>query len=535
MKNESFKLYQNKLNSVKAKVEVLSKIIKVEDLERDLEKLASDVESRESDKKAVNYLDFIPTINAIDKKIEKFYIPAHSLVNKAIELDKKLDNVDEFSLKDITLETKKLIKEINTVYKRHLKLNNYEINGDIFSAIVHSSNVIYHAVLNEAALGKSNIFDMVVSNGGIVKTHMECELQSDSEKISKETFDKIMKGKPDKKTRKLDKESEKIINRYYPIQRRDYNYFDKDLVNEIVSMELKDKQEAYNERKHTATMELLNHFDNIKKETSAVERLKIERKSSLKDVKGSLRIARLKLASYILIPIMLLAGTTYGGSELIRAHKVTTRTHEITNEDHVSEDIVDYNTNNISKINIRIVGAWEENKYGPGYVRYNEEYEFTSDGDISDINFQDVMDMAKYLRGFTETNVDLKYETADELTEEENIQRTIITETIIDNNDSRGSILGGAIGLGVGALIDLLYFILMIRNDVFSDNYSDIVDYKDRLRGIVERKVIRKKYQAIGNKKVLLKDEYKLATERYNISKEPENVEIEKVRQYVRG
>jgi hypothetical protein len=534
MKKDSRTVFYEKLKALEYRVKNLSIMLEMTGFNEKLDALKEEVKNKEDGKTEVNYNIFIPKLKVLDKCLTKLYVPAFEVARQTKVVEKGLDEFDEI-IKDINIkEAISLVKATNSLDKLHwdlFKKNDHNYASDIFKVVYNAEKVIYKEILHEAAIDKKDTYNCVMSSfGNNIQNSIREMVCEDVKELPEEIVNNAMEKHPYQKPKNDRPEIEELVRKYYPFSHPDY--FNEDIIYAIAKQKYNELNTNYEDRKKNAAMTLLNHFDQIKNEKQEADRLKIERKRSIRKRNGKMALSATSLLAYLSVPILILCASLYTSTKLIKEHQRTTKQYDAITQETLEEK-TDFTFSNESKINIKVVGEWKENRYGPGYVRYNQEYEYKTDQPIEEFKLEDIMDVAKYLKGFTETRLTLDSETTDVINENDG-PKTIVTETIIDNGVTRPSGLGWLIGGGAAIILILLY---VKACDGFFDAPGNILEAireaKEQTNGVIEWKVLKERYEEIGGKKVKFTEEHKLATDRYDIPSKLSPEVINEVKHYV--
>lgn len=478
-----YDIYMSKLADLILLINPLEKFVEINDFRKELKLVTKDVEEKENGKSAVDYRPFIKRIDLLTKLFRKYYQPLLRLFSSIDAIDKRIDGMDENNRLEITKVNWELLNFLDKI-----KFPNEELKK---ISIEKTSEVLYKSIIHEAAFDKYTTFNHIMG------------FKTPTYQYIKEYIFKDAKNIP---------YGEHDLNTLKEMGGALDNTITPHLIKGIALKTLKAESDAFIDRKRTVAMDLLNEHDNLIKEKKELDEEKNERRTKIRNLRIRLAGVRLLLLSYVIVPVIAFTGLSFLGGNVLRNYKTTKRVYNgITNENIENEEVT-YTRTDLYRINIKKYDKWQENKYGPGYIRYFEEYEFSSNKEIEDITLNDIMVSANYKNGYTETRLSIP----DDLDKKPEI---IVTETIQDRTDSKAGNLGIGLGIGV-ALIGLITYGAMKGAKDFNYRKSDERDIKTDLKNIVKWKVIKERYAKLGKKEVLLKEEQEKALDLYNISKD---------------
>ncbi len=490
-------MYQEAISVLKSRISIYEKELDMTNFKRKVDILISEVINRETGKTEIDYSPYVKRANAFLKELDKVYSPLYDVANLTTYVESKLDTMDETN-KNIRIDSaRKLVSNLTMLVPSD--------NVDVNKVANRAYKVLYQSILHEAMIDRRDTisFALFMENDEIAKN---------IEKLVKEDAKDI----PDIKS---------IIDNDIANYGR-FNILSDSIIKSIGLKTMKDKNDAFNERKRTATMELFDHYDKVYKEKAKLDNEKIERKLNLRNLRVNLTKARLKLISYVLIPTMIFAGGILGGGRLGALYKSISKTYNEETKEMVNEEI-SYGAS-YHELSIKKIDNWNIKSNGKGYERFVSEYKYTGEKDINEVSVDELLGSIQYVNGH--------FEEVNELPREDSKLKPgiIVTETI--RNTDR-NIDPAGIGLGIVAAALMLSLLYRLGFDKNAKKYQEIVEKcKYELNGIVEWRVVKKRYENLKGKMVKIEEEHKVAIDRYNVAKyiTPEAIEQAKTYTYKR-
>jgi hypothetical protein len=280
------------------------------------------------------------------------------------------------------------------------------------------------------------------------------------------------------------------------------------MIDKMASLTLNKKKEEYLKRKNNATMELLNQKDELLKEKADLDNEAKEVKKEVKNLRINMNLARLKFASLILVPTILIGIPTYFVGKAFKKTRIDSKTYSYINKE---KKLVDTNSEykrqlQLRKGTVKICGNWKESPTGEGYLREVTEFGLDLDNHDDDI-YTKAIEATENPKSYIEVNVDPNSNLDLENPE------VIIIESIRDDSDYQEEPLAYIITAPAIAFLVLLFTAMLELGDIFylealSNCIDDIKENKRYLKGEFNLKVIKERYEQIGDKIVKLQEEY---------------------------
>jgi hypothetical protein len=496
--------YETKVRKLKQIIEQLSTVFNMSEYEKELQSIEDEINETLNSKIEKNPPYGIcnsklnDIIDFINEKLQIFY-EIYLLSN---QINSLLDDMTEDNYEKVVVLTKNLINDLVKV--------DITKRDDCLKIINDSYRTIYDVIVNERAIDREEILNYVVVNGdNIIKNNIGILVKEDIKKL-------------------------------HPIDRNDielnyinngigFDFLCKDVIEKICINNKLDKRSDYDGRKRTATMEILGKIDDVDNYKTNLEkqkgdRLKIVRKSKL--TRAGLRA---KMSLIFLSPVILALLLGYGGSFFGPYHRVDERTYNKVTKEVISESS-DYITKTpLYQVVVKSYGPWKENTEGDGYIREIIEWNYTNDESTETVDPDDIIKMLDKDKTVSTETKDILNE-SDKTTE----PRITVTEYITDKQDSRPHPFP-TISFGlVGALFGLLIIAVYHDNKHINIDRNNLREIKYKLANIIDRKVIKRSYVTLGDKKVMIEEEIKNVENKYgDITSEITEEQVEKVKKYL--
>ena len=478
--------YKNELNKLKSLLLYDKRLFRMDEFTNKYHSLLDEVEYQETSKKPVDYTSFVIKINELIKELKKVYDPLYYVVLYSSSIKDILDNMDETNMNAISNQVIRLAKKIIP----YLQSN----NRDVISAVDDVCDVIYYALLRESMFEKTFIRDSLVS----LRNH------------------KIISFL----TMRIDGD---FIHYNHDDNISEYRLLDSDIIRQNALMKMKEVNDGYLERKRTATIELYCKYAQYDDEKEILDRDSKLRKENLKNFHLYLTKSRLKLMSYVLVPVMIMGGSSIAGGLLSKQYKDVIKTYDSNTKKLIN--VEESKDNGRHDLIIKVYDRWEVDSNTNSYSRFVTEYKYKGDKKIDESSIDEILDSIKY------DNVYLEHSDIIPV-EEENRKKIVITETV--PVEHKGLDVGGMIaGLAAGALLSKLLFSEHFDDEKSKEYKEDINKYKNKLKGIVEWRVVKKRYANLKGKLVELEEEHKQVTDYYGVPKEIDYANIEEAKNYI--
>ncbi len=502
MEDKKYENYVLRVNEVERIFEKLDPIFDISKYKKILDEQKNKVEEFYNAKQELNKFDYDTCIERLDYILEKTnedYLPYYEVYLLNSHIKNSIDKMTEMNYKEIKEEVKKLINSLDNVSTTQRE--------DCQKVIEDSYETICRAIVSESMLEKNEILSFLKEFGAaIVKSKVGSLIRRDL--VSKVDNDEVLK-----------------IELSHVGDGIDFNYLSSDVVGSVGYATKSDVNEEYKNRRQTATVEFLDILDDVNKERNNLKYDKKENRTKINNLRLRLAAAHLKTVSLLIVPVMALVGTWSLGGKMF---KNTTTTTNITTNKQIEDTKIEYLPKTHAYIaKIKKCSPWRVNENG-GYIRDVEEYQYTDDDNFQAVSAEKIMESIKAKSTSTETKEVLYDE--DSMEEEE----IILTETLIDINDSKPNILAsffltiaGGFGLWV---VDIIISLAVygITDEDFSvieytkDSFIDLInlgrEYRKTHKVRLTRKVVKERVEEIAGKIVKLKEEFNDINDKYGLS-----------------
>ena len=442
----------------------------------------------------IEYSEYASSLDEMLKSINFEYFPYYNIYLLTEDVNKIINSMNEENYINIKSHVINLIEAVEDIEEATEK----EKSSEQKSVLDAAYKAIYQALLYEETIDKDRILSYVMINTDqIVNENIGLLIKEDIKKLPQE----------------------EIVDIELCQLRSDlgHNYISLDIIKRLSRFLLGNKFNEYQNRKRTATMSFLESVDKLKKDNAKIATDKKENHKEIRKLRFDLAAKRLKFTTYVLLPVMFVAGTTYIGTKISRKYKIKTNSYVletnkiIENNEEYEEHAYDH------EINVMWYGPWQEKSDGNGYIRHIIEARFTSNGEPIDIDIKKTVDEIKNNPNYSNVNISTEEKSKLDLGDNTTEGETIITERVKDLSDSVTN-EASCIALGIcGILLLLLAEALVMLDNVeyfsiLKGKWNDIKigrsDLKNVLLGKITRKMVKTRYETIGDKKVELQEEY---------------------------
>ena len=504
-------LYESRVVQLENILDKLDKMFHMDEYKSSLNDIKKIVEEKNNSKLGedeIPYEEYSDKINNIIDSVNSEYTDCYRihLLNKVIEKD--LSNVNELNYKEVCDNVKGLIIMINKVV--------YIDRDDFRRVISKSYELIARIILKEVVLEKHEIINEINKTNEVIKNNISIVMGNIiTSNLSEDEAVKV--------------ELEAIKNKLG-------YYLNEKVLHEIAMKTNEEDHNAYVNRRRTATAEFLDTVSSIDYDKEELKEDKKESNSKLMKALKKVSVVRLKIVSLILLPMVLLYGSTLLSG---RDYKYKTIKKEIV-KDKIIDESSEYDFHIYAyDMTIEKYGPWIINGT-EGYKREVQKYYYYS-------NDKEPISPNKLLEGVKKPDVEFEYKEV--LDENDNTvdPEIIVTEVIRDENDYHKSHAGTVLSLLFGMLILLMgeLFLQSKRGDgngYFSligdeikklkrlkEDYPELANYK------VTRKLIKERKEEIKDRIVTLREDYSTVTTNYGdfVSSLSEE-EIQDVKKYIK-
>jgi hypothetical protein len=472
-------------------------ITKYANRKAEIEKNVSEFENNPDSK--LSYSKFKEDIENLINEINNEYKGLYIVHLYTISINEILNETDETNIDELVNQIDKLIDCLKD-------LNDEEKNSDIANK---AYELIYNSILNEAVLDRENILNNIKYGDSTIK-----------EKIT----NLVVKGLGE-----LPRSESANIELKHLDEGLGYDYLDSDLVKKLAALTLEDKKQYYETRKQSATMEVMEKIDNLRKEKAEIDKEKKNRRLKIRSIRRSSISTYAKLISVILVPVLFAAGGVLFSIKFGRQANAKAITYDYkTNKQLQQADKLVTGRLYTAKYEIKKCTPWRENPNGKGYIRDVEYYSYLYFDKKAEMSIEDIITM--------ENNKKVEHEKKSVLFEDDITDRDqiIVTEIIPDIDNSIPSpllmivlvllfsFMGVLVTAGLSNLLDV------------DTPIEDIKKFKDELKNVVKWQVIKEEYINIGNKIVKVQEECKDVEDRFaGVETEITPELIETVKKYV--
>lgn len=423
--------YLGHLRDIEGIFSELEGIINVNKYKRRVSEVKRDVDNTKKTKVfPVNYqLQNRILIEIIDE-CRREYFDLRNIHNMAKVLKDSISDFSENNQDEMISKARELIDKLID-YLSKIKDDSAD---SVLNTIDSDIEVLYSALLHEAVIEKSGLLDYILDQNNI---------------YIKETLGGLIRSDI---TSKLSETKMAEYRKKYAADGPGIDYLKSDVLRDLAEVVLKNERERFIANRANATTAILEYRDKLKSEKGEIN---LEPEDvQISNLRTAQRKAFLKLATYILIPIIGLSGSIFLGTRInATIGNKHTRTRD-SRTGKVIEDTVDVIPSSVDKkytAVIRIGGAWQLKRgaFGNKYVREVLEYEYTSDDVIEDLDISEIkkiMDM-RNIKRTEEEKSELEYGDSMYMPE-----ITVSEYTYENIRDSR---------LFPGAIIGIIGFVIM--------------------------------------------------------------------------
>ncbi len=318
-------------------------ITKYANRKAEIEKNVSEFENNPDSK--LSYSKFKEDIENLINEINNEYKGLYIVHLYTISINEILNETDETNIDELVNQIDKLIDCLKD-------LNDEEKNSDIANK---AYELIYNSILNEAVLDRENILNNIKYGDSTIK-----------EKIT----NLVVKGLGE-----LPRSESANIELKHLDEGLGYDYLDSDLVKKLAALTLEDKKQYYETRKQSATMEVMEKIDNLRKEKAEIDKEKKNRRLKIRSIRRSSISTYAKLISVILVPVLFAAGGVLFSIKFGRQANAKAITYDYkTNKQLQQADKLVTGRLYTAKYEIKKCTPWRENPNGKGYIRDVEYY-----------------------------------------------------------------------------------------------------------------------------------------------------------------
>ena len=511
-----YALYEAKLNNVKKIIEKLDGIFNVSSLKKETEKIeeaANEIDDAKREQDDSCYSMYIDNLNKILHNINFDYLPFYEIHLLTRNLENLTISMDENNYDNYKVEVTKLVDKLISVGSCKKE--------DRKAVIKKAYEILYKAILQEKTIGRREILDYI-------KNKRDELLEENLGLLVKEDISKL--------------DPNEIVN----IELKnldnglDYSYLNNEVISKVVSVVSAEENKAYEERKNSATAELLNSLDKIKREKEELNSDINENKWKIKNLKVNMALSATKVLACILVPISILAGSLVLGGKILRRADYKRKEYKTTNPSDVNTtegfNLVSPRDEKYS-IYVKVYSPWE--KHGEKYERTYKTYSYSANELPEKIDADEIIKSVSSATVDKETKKEL--EEGDSTTEPE----IIIVEYDRDMENSHLSILMSAMALliafllivGIGAMIDEVFDFDFIENipEGCNDFLNDAEELIDLKKAKITRREIKERKELIGDKVVTFQEEYRSIIGKYgDLVKAIPQEQFEEVKKYIK-
>lgn len=492
--------------------EKIDGVFSVDNYKKQLNNIIKSIDNLDDSKLEVGsttITDYYDETSRMINEINEEYFPFYEMYLLVNYLKSIIDKVNENNCEEFYSH---IINLVDCV-----KRNSTSTREDCNKVIDEAFELIYKGIIYERSFGSSRLFTYFINN---CNSYMEAKISS------------LMKNDINSGLSKEDILKMELNNLDQGI---DFNYLTGECVEETSKSIYDEGYQAFEDRKKTATMELLSNFDKIQEEKKELKEKKENRRYKVREIKKDLAINHLKFLALAMIPIASIFGLTQIDIKTYNVNKITRNlsTNEIIEETQVSNETITQYEAVIKKI-----GPWKFNEKHGEYERELLEYavfETTSDEIPTPEEIMTILDKPT-------RKVERKKELTDE--EKQMEEQIIISETIRDNNSARKS-WAIVVGLIVMFLIIFAATDAIVYTETGEEYFHKLLEYIENIiegykdyfneNGIVQRRIIKERTEEIGDKVVRFQEEVYNKKAKYKdilTTIEPET--LEEIKRYIK-
>ncbi len=495
-----YSLYESKYNNINRALELLDKIVNVDDYKKELQSIKEKVDNTFDINNPGDTMfdDICSKLDKMKESINDDYLEFYQMHVLTNQIDSEIeDNVKDIN--DIIGKSKLLIELLSVVepYNRN----------DLRELVNNAYKTIYKVLVKEEIYDNSGLLRYILDKKNeVIEENIGRRVQNDIEVLN----DKMTYGELDG------------INR----DGLAYNYLTKDIFKKLSHYYYERYYVDKENERNNAVSELNNHLNDLKSEKKEID----TSKSKVKNLNIRMHKARAMFAAYVLIPVMI-GGTGYFLGSKIQENKYTERTYDYSTKE-VIEQKEDYQVGGNNRIDIEVTSPYEEKWFfGTTYQADYNEYAADNDVTIEEVLSDSIDDILENRARGTKSG----YSKTDSIDKDNNERKIIVREKVIDKDDRR-SCQGAAIAIGIGAfVISTLGIALFNDENSLYYNWNDkYYKLKNKKRSEYSRKDIKELESDLDKHITAVQKEYNDKSSKYGKMDSPVEDYYGDVKRYIK-
>lgn len=465
-----FKEYESVVKNIRGIFEKIGSILDINDFKAELDDIQTEVLNDKSidsempstemqlEYESMVLAPYISRLKELTERLEKECLPFYELYLLSSKIGIQLSKISEDNISSIIDSTRELLDSLNELNSHNEPDKNHIID--------QAYDVIYSVILHEELFDRGDILEYLNRlNISANREHIGRLLSNDLSKVDREVLiEDDLKALT----------SDKLGN----------DYLSREVIKRITNITVGNENSEYKERRRKAIEDIKEEVIDLANEKKNLTDKLSANKSSIRNlrIRKSIQIAR--LASLVLIPVVIIsAGNKIGKnkSEKITEYRSVTRTVDYDTGKMLGD--VEYSFDEEKSPYVATVLSctpWRKNPAGIGYIRNVTTYEYVAPEDTEENHRINAYDL--------ENNVKEKYtyiETKEELdgSDSMNDMSILITESYPDGEtrpSTKYIIPFTVVGVILSILIDVL--LVLTRICSFEDISYIINEVNDEIK-----------------------------------------------------
>lgn len=465
-----FKEYESVVKNIRGIFEKIGSILDINDFKAELDDIQTEVLNDKSidsempstemqlEYESMVLAPYISRLKELTERLEKECLPFYELYLLSSKIGIQLSKISEDNISSIIDSTRELLDSLNELNSHNEPDKNHIID--------QAYDVIYSVILHEELFDRGDILEYLNRlNISTNREHIGRLLSNDLSKVDREVLiEDDLKALT----------SDKLGN----------DYLSREVIKRITNITVGNENSEYKERRRKAIEDIKEEVIDLANEKKNLTDKLSANKSSIRNlrIRKSIQIAR--LASLVLIPVVIIsAGNKIGKnkSEKITEYRSVTRTVDYDTGKMLGD--VEYSFDEEKSPYVATVLSctpWRKNPAGIGYIRNVTTYEYVAPEDTEENHRINAYDL--------ENNVKEKYtyiETKEELDGSDSMDdmSILITESYPDGEtrpSTKYIIPFTVVGVILSILIDVL--LVLTRICSFEDISYIINEVNDEIK-----------------------------------------------------
>lgn len=465
-----FKEYESVVKNIRGIFEKIGSILDINDFKAELDDIQTEVLNDKSidsempstemqlEYESMVLAPYISRLKELTERLEKECLPFYELYLLSSKIGIQLSKISEDNISSIIDSTRELLDSLNELNSHNEPDKNHIID--------QAYDVIYSVILHEELFDRGDILEYLNRlNISTNREHIGRLLSNDLSKVDREVLiEDDLKALT----------SDKLGN----------DYLSREVIKRITNITVGNENSEYKERRRKAIEDIKEEVIDLANEKKNLTDKLSANKSSIRNlrIRKSIQIAR--LASLVLIPVVIIsAGNKIGKnkSEKITEYRSITRTVDYDTGKMLGD--VEYSFDEEKSPYVATVLSctpWRKNPAGIGYIRNVTTYEYVAPEDTEENHRINAYDL--------ENNVKEKYtyiETKEELDGSDSMDdmSILITESYPDGEtrpSTKYIIPFTVVGVILSILIDVL--LVLTRICSFEDISYIINEVNDEIK-----------------------------------------------------